>query len=261
MIPKIINYCWFGGKPLDEMAIKCIDSWKKCCPEYEIKRWDESNFDINCCDYVREAYETKKWAFVSDFARFYILYKYGGVYFDTDVEILKNIDPIISNGAFMAWEENGDSGEGPYVNPGLGIAFEKNNCVCKAIIGKYESIHFIDDNGEINTYDNVVRITSEILSKYGLVEDKNRQVVCSVNIYPPEYFCPMNKFTGEIKITSRSYSIHLYSGSWLSTREKKCIAFEKKHKSILNNSIYKVCKNIYCFGFKNTFSKIKEKLC
>lgn len=86
MIPKIIHYCWFGGNPLPEDAKKYIESWRKYCPGYEIKEWNESNFDINCCDYVREAYEAKKWAFVSDYARFYILYQYGGLYFDTDVE-------------------------------------------------------------------------------------------------------------------------------------------------------------------------------
>ena len=98
-IPKIIHYCWFGGNPLPELAQKCIESWKKYCPDYEIKRWDETNFDLDCCDYVREAYQEKKWAFVSDYARFKILYEYGGVYFDTDVELIKPIDDIVEKGA------------------------------------------------------------------------------------------------------------------------------------------------------------------
>ena len=104
MIPKIIHYCWFGGNPLPELAVKCIESWKKYCPDYEIKRWDESNFDLNCCDYVKEAYRAKKWAFVSDYARFKVLYDEGGLYFDTDVELIKPIDDIIERGPFMGAE-------------------------------------------------------------------------------------------------------------------------------------------------------------
>ena len=104
MIPKIIHYCWFGGNPLPELAVKCIESWKKYCPDYEIKRWDESNFDLNCCDYVKEAYQAKKWAFVSDYVRFKVLYDEGGLYFDTDVELIKPIDDILACGPFMGVE-------------------------------------------------------------------------------------------------------------------------------------------------------------
>lgn len=104
MIPKIIHYCWFGGNPLPELAVKCIESWKKYCPDYEIKRWDESNFDLNCCDYVKEAYQAKKWAFVSDYVRFKVLYDEGGLYFDTDVELIKSIDDILAHGPFMGVE-------------------------------------------------------------------------------------------------------------------------------------------------------------
>lgn len=104
MIPKIIHYCWFGGNPLPEMAVKCIESWKKYCPDYEIKRWDESNFDLNCCNYVKEACQAKKWAFVSDYVRFKVLYDEGGLYFDTDVELIKPIDDILERGPFMGVE-------------------------------------------------------------------------------------------------------------------------------------------------------------
>lgn len=104
MMPKIIHYCWFGGNPLPELAVKCIESWKKYCPDYEIKRWDESNFDLNCCDYVKEACQVKKWAFVSDYVRFKVLYDEGGLYFDTDVELIKPIDDILARGPFMGVE-------------------------------------------------------------------------------------------------------------------------------------------------------------
>lgn len=106
MIPKIIHYCWFGGNPLPEDAKKCIASWKKYLPDYEIKEWNESNFDVNCCPYVKEAYEAKKYAFVSDYARFHVLYREGGLYFDTDVEVIKNMDYIIAAGNFMGFEKS-----------------------------------------------------------------------------------------------------------------------------------------------------------
>ena len=121
MIPKVIHYCWFGGNPLPESAKKCIDSWKKYCPDYEIVEWNENNFDISKNQYCREAYEAGKWAFVSDFARFDIIYKYGGVYFDTDVEVIKPIDSLIEQGAFMGVERNKPIN----VAPGLGIAASK----------------------------------------------------------------------------------------------------------------------------------------
>ena len=104
MIPKVIHYCWFGGNPLPELAKICIDSWKKYLPDYEIKEWNETNFDLDSCEYIREAYNCKKWAFVSDYARFWILYNYGGLYFDTDVEILNPLDDIIKCGSFMGNE-------------------------------------------------------------------------------------------------------------------------------------------------------------
>ena len=104
MIPKIIHYCWFGRKPLPPLAVKCIESWKKYLPDYTIKEWNEDNFDINIVPYTREAYEVGKYAFVSDYARFYILYHHGGLYFDTDVEVIRPMDDLVGRGAFLAWD-------------------------------------------------------------------------------------------------------------------------------------------------------------
>ena len=124
MIPKIIHYCWFGRNPLPELALKCIASWKKYMPDYEIKEWNEDNFDVNIIPYTAEAYAQKKYAFVSDYARFWILYRYGGIYFDTDVEVIRPIDDIIARGNFMGFEtdpnpKKGDASEGR-VAPGRG---------------------------------------------------------------------------------------------------------------------------------------------
>lgn len=155
MIPKKIHYCWFGGNPLPQDALMCIESWKKYFPDYEIIEWNEKNFDMNSCDYIREAAENKKWAFVSDFARFKILYDFGGIYFDTDVEVVRNFDEIIAMGAFMGKEEPQDSTT-YVINPGLGMAAEQGNGFCLDVIEYYKTIHF-DFNNIITVCEHVTR--------------------------------------------------------------------------------------------------------
>ena len=189
MIPKKIHYCWFGGNSLPELATKCIDSWKKFCPDYEIIEWNESNFDINCCDYVREAYQAKKWAFVSDYARFKILYENGGLYFDTDVEMIKSLDDIISNGGFMGRESDADVS----VAPGLGLAVSPGLELYREILDFYHKQHFINKDGNLNL-NTVVDYTTEILLKYGLKNTEEIQQIAGINIYPKEYFCPISLY-------------------------------------------------------------------
>lgn len=212
MIPKIIHYCWFGGNPLPELAMKCIASWKRFFPDYEIKEWNESNFDFQSCEYAREAYEEKKWAFVSDYARFWILYYYGGIYFDTDVEVIKDMNDIIKKGAFMGCESIGTvaPGLGLGVNPGLGLY--------KEILEMYEEIHFRYENGRINN-NTVVDYTTKILKVHGLVNSNEIQEIAGVSVYPPEYFCPMSFHTGEIKVTANTRTIHHYTASWKSKEQ------------------------------------------
>lgn len=215
-IPKVIHYFWFGGNPLPEVAKKCIKSWKKYCPDYEIKRWDESNFDINICDYVKEAYDAKKWAFVSDYARFYILNKYGGVYLDTDVELKKSLTPIIKTGPFFALEtEKFDS-----IAPGLGMATYSNNTFYQQIIDNYNKDHYLYKNNLENKLPVGKRVT-QFLIKDGLKDKSGLQKVDGFTIYPKEYFCPFDYFTGKMTITSNTVAIHLYSGSWLSNTDKQ----------------------------------------
>ena len=165
MIPKIIHYCWFGGKPLPKSAEKCIASWKKYLPGYEVKRWDESNFDVNAIPYTREAYAACKYAFVSDYARFWILYHYGGVYFDTDVEVIRPIDDIINRGGFLGVESNRN---GIYtVNPGLGFAATQGTAVIGEMVNLYSTFHFTNTDGA-SDLKNIVEITTEYLSARGL---------------------------------------------------------------------------------------------
>lgn len=222
MIPKVIHYCWFGGNSLPDLAEKCIASWKKYLPDYEIKEWNETNFDLNCCAYVKEAYEAKKWAFVSDYARFWILYNYGGLYFDTDVEIIKDMSDIIKKGAFMGCETSDKytSGFGMAVNPGLGIGVTSGCALYREILKEYNCSHFLNDDGT-NNYLTIVDRTTEILKRHGFISNDKIQKVADVYIYPKEFFCPMDYATGKVEITENSRSIHWYDASWLDDHMKK----------------------------------------
>lgn len=208
-IPKTIHYCWFGGNPLPKDAQKSIASWKKYLPAYEIKQWNESNFDINCCQYVKGAYEAKKYAFVSDYARFWVLYNEGGVYFDTDVEVIRDMSHIIEAGCFMGFEK-GLEGSEMGVNPGLGLGIEAHNTVIKDILSLYQSKTGFDI-GE----GTIVHYTTEVLSRYGLNKEDCKQYVGGINIYPADYFCPMDSTTGITTVTKNTVSIHHYSCSWI----------------------------------------------
>ncbi|MFR1810092.1 MAG: glycosyltransferase family 32 protein [Terrisporobacter sp.] len=144
MIPKVIHYCWFGHNEKPELVKRCIESWKKYCPDYEIKEWNEDNFDINICKFTEEAYNKKKWAFVSDFVRLYILYNYGGVYLDTDVELKESINEWMNNEGWLVFENENR------INTGLGCASIKNNEIIKIMLEDYHDRSFLDINGNIN---------------------------------------------------------------------------------------------------------------
>ena len=215
MIPKIIHYCWFGRNPLPELAVKCIDSWKKFLPDYEIKEWNEDNFDVNIIPYTREAYAAKKYAFVSDFARFYILYHHGGLYFDTDVEVIKPIDDIIAKGPFMGCEKKVEPGiPSLSVAPGLGLAVIPGMKLYSDLIALYERLHFTDANGKQNLK-TVVEYTTELLCQYGLKNVNELQECAGVWIYPKEWFCPIDYNTKKRKDTSNTRLVHHYAASWV----------------------------------------------
>ena len=211
MIPKTIHYCWFGRNPLPKLAVQCIESWKKYLPDYEIKEWNEENFDVTKIPYIKEAYEAKKYAFVSDYARFWILYKYGGLYFDTDVEVVKSMDEIISKGSFMGFENNGATTTG--VAPGLGLGVNPGLDLYKEILDYYAGEHFLTADGKQNLKTVVSRVT-EIMNKHGLKENNIFQVVAGANVYPYDYFCPIRITDGKMTLTSNTVSIHHYAASW-----------------------------------------------
>lgn len=239
MIEKKIHYCWFGGKPLPPLAEKCIESWKKFMPGWEIVRWDESNFDVNAITYTKEAYEAKKYAFVSDYARFEILYKEGGLYFDTDVEIIKDLSPIVEKGAFYGLE-------GPaLVNAGLGMGCEKGNAFAKEVLDSYQNDHFILADGKINLNTVVTRV-SNLLKAYGMTDKDEIQTVKDFTVYPIRYFCPKDTKSAIITITDDTYTIHHYDGSWTTDAQK---LFEKRRAKLYKKLPSSIAKLLSVFPF------------
>lgn len=222
MIPRVIHYCWFGNHPLPNSARKCIDSWKMYFPNYEIKQWDESNFDVNMVTYTAEAYNAKKYAFVSDYARFWILYNYGGLYFDTDVEIIKDMRPIIERGAFIGFELNplNDQKREMRINPGIGLGAEAGHPFYKEMIALYEQMHWTSYKDSVGEMPTVVTYTTNMLKSKGLQYINEVQEVGGISIYPSEYFCPISISNGKLTITENTYSIHWFDQSWQSPIRK-----------------------------------------
>ena len=204
-----IHYCWFGNNKKPKKILKCIETWKKFFPDWEIKEWNESNFDVNICDYTKEAYEAKKWAFVSDYARVWVLYNYGGLYFDTDVEVLREFDEEV-NYPLLSLEHGMDY----CINPGVIMGCNKGNDVCKKIISAYDSEHFKLKDG-YNPLTICDRFTNLFL-EHGFVKENTFQQILGYNIYPIEYFSPYDNYNRTKHVTENTYSIHLYLGSWLS---------------------------------------------
>lgn len=229
MIPKIIHYCWFGGNPLPELAQRCIASWRKFLPEYKIREWNESNFDVNVIPYTAEAYRLQKYAFVSDYARFWILYRYGGIYFDTDVEVIRPMDDIIDRGNFMGFEQDpdGENTPGKYaprycfgVNPGIGFGIIKEHPFLKQMLDLYATLSFQPVPENIAWYKTIVAYTTEELCRSGLRSVKGIQNVRGINIYPRAYFSPINVITSKCTITEQTYSIHRFTSTWSENKSR-----------------------------------------
>ena len=241
MIPKKIHYCWFGGNPLPELAQRCIESWKKYCPDYEIIEWNESNFDVNFCEYSKEAYESKKWAFVSDVARLYALVNYGGIYMDTDVEVLKPLDELLKYEAVSGFEAK------DRIPTGL-MACEKGQLFFVELLDDYIGAHFVNGDGTLNLETNVVRITNTCL-KYGLRLDNTLQTVKGFTLLPYDYLCPKDDVTKIVTITENTYVIHHFDGSWLSAEDKCFAELKIKYSKVFPNKVA---------GYMAKFSAIKK---
>lgn len=162
MIPKVIHYCWFGGNPLPKELQDYIDTWKEKCPDYEIKCWNESNYDYTKNEYMKQAFEKGKWGFVSDYVGYDVVYKYGGIYLDTDVEVIKNFDDLLENKIFMGIESNEN---GYFINPGLAFGAEKNNNDIGNLLHEYDKIKFINEDGSLNLISIPIYATNYFLKK------------------------------------------------------------------------------------------------
>ena len=292
IIPKTIHYCWFGDNKLSELNKKCINSWKKFLPDYEIFEWNDKNYDFNVCKYVKEAYERKKWAFVSDYARFDILYNHGGIYFDTDVELVKPIDDILDKGPFMALEmgkfslNKYDANSlkkvkyddvnrftieiGFSIAPGLGLSVYKKHKIYKTILDKYAKRSFIDGYGK-NNYMTICDFVTEIIVKEGIKNDNGIGLVDDIIIYPADYFCPKDSDSEIMKITENTRAIHHYGATWRTPVENKihkilskCIQKYGKDKGRKTAQIralpYSIINKIQQKGFIWTIKFIINKL-
>lgn len=206
-IPKIIHYIWFGNKKKSNLILKCIDSWKKYMPDYKFIEWNESNYDVYKNKYIKEAYENKKYAFVSDYARLDILYKYGGIYLDVDVMFLKRLpDSFLNVNSFLSNESNN------MINPGLIFASIPKNKIIKEIMSYYENNSFIID-GRMNLT-TIVEVTTNVFAKYGYKKNNKKQIINGTVIYPCEYFSAYDQEIKKFNITNNTISTHLYLYSW-----------------------------------------------
>lgn len=221
MIPKTIHYCWFGRNPKPKKILDCIASWKRILPEYTIKEWNEDNFDLACCDYVREAYEAKKWAFVTDYVRLYALYTEGGIYLDSDVEVVKSLDPYLDCCAFSGRESARSCLTGT-------MGAEKGSAWIRDMLEPYATRHFVREDGSLNMTTNVV-YANEVLVPKGLpFEDSYFEIKDYVRIYPTEIFCPKSLRDNHYRVTSKTATIHHFASSWHTPRERFVMDVERR---------------------------------
>ena len=210
MIPHIIHYCWFGGKPLPKAAKKCIASWQRFFPDWEIREWNESNFDVHGHPYAAMAYRKKRWAYLSDVVRLIVMEQYGGIYFDTDVEVIRYPEELLAD--YSAWF----GFETPeYVNTGLGFAAAPHHPAVRAMLKKYDGLTAITGCPQLNT---------EALVDLGLRRNGEKQIVAEAAVLPIEYLCPLHDATGVLSVTDKTVSIHWFAksphGKWAYYRSK-----------------------------------------
>lgn len=222
MIPKVIHYCWFGRNPIPAEYQTYIESWKKFLPDYEIKEWNEDSFDVNCIPFTKEAYEVRKYAYVSDYARLKILYENGGVYFDTDVEAVRPMDALMARGPWMGIEKHTSTPDmDDQVNVGLGFAVEPHNPIIKEVMAFYENTHYVFPDGHMEQIP-IVPVVTNVLRKHGMpARVETPTEVAGITIYPWDYFCPQEGFQyNQIECTANTYTIHHYSATWMSKADR-----------------------------------------
>lgn len=221
MIPKVIHYCWFGRKQLPESAQRYIESWKKFCPDYEIKEWNEDNFDLDSFRYAREAYDNHKYAFVSDIVRLYALYNEGGIYMDTDVELTASLDKFLCHNTFLGFED------ATHIATAI-IGCEKGSLWVKENLEFYKERPFIKPDGTFDLCTNVITITNHMIDKGFKLNNQCQEIPGYCTIYPSDYFCPKDYYTEKIKCTENTHSIHHFSRTWCD-EETRWQTFVRRH--------------------------------
>lgn len=232
-IPKRINYCWFSGNPMPESLQKCIQTWKEYCPDYEIVRWDESNVDLKKYRYTKEAYEAKKWGFIPDLVRLQILYEVGGFYFDTDVEMLRNIDALRYQNAFCGRERAG------HINFGGGSGSVPHNSIIGELFDFRKDVPFLLGEGKLNTEASGYFETTPLI-KYGLELEDVNQKLDGINVYASEFFSPYNYISGEEIQNHNTFSIHHFNGSWLEKGNLLRMETREKYQTLKQN-LERIC--------------------
>ena len=213
-IVKKIHYCWFGRGPIPVKEINCIETWKKFFPDYEFILWNEDNFDYRTCAFARQAYENKKYAFVSDYARAKVLYEYGGIYLDTDVKVIKSFRDLLDQSeGIVGFERKAFIGTAV-------IACRLHDPCIKELLDYYERHDFIQENGNFDNIANV-SILTDILKGKGLILGGERQKVAGFEVYNREIFYPKKLSESKFNVTDVTVSVHMCSNSWLTDRERK----------------------------------------
>ena len=226
-IPKVIHYCWFGQGPLPESVLRCMESWRTYCPDYKIIQWNEDNFDVNLIPYTKEAYSLKKWAFVSDYARLSIIYEHGGIYLDTDVELIRSLDPLLEYDAYMGFQDK------ELVASGLGFGSVAHHPVLRALMDDYDGLSFQKQDGTLDLTPCPDRNTRRLLA-LGLIPNGRMQSIQGMQILPADYLSPKDYRTGKLQRTSHTYSIHHYDASWLSKSERRWMRLQQ----VIGPSLY-----------------------
>lgn len=212
-IPKTIHYCWFGRGEKPVIVKKCINSWKNTLGDYQIIEWNEDNFDINSNEYVKESYENKKYAFVSDYVRVHALYHMGGIYLDTDVEVYKSLDEFLEEDSFWGFEEKN------YIATST-IGAKQGNELIKQFLDYYEDKSYNEMAKNIEEFTNV-KIVTNIFKKIGFEMSGKKQTIDNIGtIYPQEYFSPYDYINYYDKKTDKTYTMHHFYKSWVSPKDK-----------------------------------------
>lgn len=234
MIPKKIHYCWFGYGEKPKKVIKCINSWKKHCSNYEIREWSEKNIDLSDCPrYVQDAYSEKKYAFVTDYVRLKVLFEYGGFYMDTDVELLKSLDGFLSDRAVIGFENNF------FVNSGQMLAAEVGHPILAEMMERYEQVNFFRSDGSLYLL-GCPHVNTEVLENHGLRKNGQEQTVADCHVYPADWFNPLDSATGVLQTTTNTVSIHWYSMSWIPKwKQKRVFLLRRIRRLLFKVGLYK----------------------